>query len=376
MRSNLGREWEMDRRPILIPLCAFAFGLAGCGEGNGWERVNDPTPAHAFSVEVPTGGGWAHQLSTVVRSQADITHHVGAMKMTDDGVIYLFMGDPFGGDDSPVKGYVAPNVGTQIGSQFSSQFLGQPLASLQGLTIGEYQSGLQVALTMSAKYGSRFCQDAKRTEYHELPQLAATVGFGIVGYTVSMGDISGECAFQLKGQSRAGAIYAVAATQKATQQTYAVVPWMVGGAMQDQLTVWSVTLAMGYFAPKQRAGEAAETLMHMASSFQFDPAYVQGQQQGIAAVTNQLANVNTAVFKSISDSHWYRQAMLNRTFAQGSEARRGAAWYRNRSTGKDYELDNRGYKWVHDSGTVVTTVTGDAPGPGFHPLEPLAPGSR
>jgi hypothetical protein len=95
--------------------------------------------------------------------------------------------------------------------------------------------------------------------------------------------------------------------------------------------------------------------------------------QTTMTVSNIVANTNTAISKSISDSFWYRRALEDGIFARGSQARRGVGSYYDSVTRQTYELSNSGYKWINASGQIITTTTQNPPAPGFRPLEHVEP---
>jgi hypothetical protein len=248
--------------------------------------------------------------------------------------------------------YTVPNAATAlIGGEFSSYEAGPNLTTI----IRRYHTGAQAAYEHALLPLGALCIYGNPVEVRDLPQQSGMLDFafaqGGTRVTVSAGEASFSCG--------AGLVqYVFATTQEAA----------IGGT-----AIWTVSPVAVFVAPEARAGEAMELLIHIVGSLQMNPDWAARQGTTTRAVNAIVANTNTAIFTSISDSFWYRRALEDQTFARGSEARRGVRTYFDPALGERHELDNQGYKWINPSGQIVTTTTEDAPAPGFREMRPVTP---
>ncbi len=318
-----------------------------------WQRISDPSPDHAFSVEAPRG--WRTEVGTWRRSAVEFGHAVTTT--SPDGTIALFMGDPNS------RMYSTPNAATNFAGLPEGREY-NPAPTLFTI-IRPYMTGAQVAVAtdLGRQRIALHCQNPQSTQVRDLPRQSGTLDFVFGQGGVAFSVAAGEASFSCRMDGRLGAGYIFAATQKSI--TGILPPNMGENAM------WRVDPVAGFACTEARAGEASELLIHLVGSIEMDPNWVAAQHLTTMAVSNIVTNTTAAIFKSISESFWYRRALLDRTFAQGSEARRGVRVYHDPVLGENHELDNRGYKWIDPSGRILTTTTDTPPAPGFRALQPV-----
>lgn len=333
------------RRVITIVAAALAIAAGGVvwssasAQSVQWVTIKD-TAAGAFTIEVPRG--WKTVAQTWQTSAAETGQLATAL--APDASIALFLGDP------GKRFYLEPNNTTAFGQIPEGQLV-------NGMMLKRYQSGKQYASETGAVVMRGFCGNVQISEARDLPQQSQMLDFGYqrsgVHFTTAAGEASFTCTFNVSPQLF-GAGYIFATTQRG----------QIGG-----LNAWSVPNFVGFVALQTKAGEASELLEHFANSLTLDPGWVAVRQGGISDISLINAQTNAAVSTAISNGFWYRRALMDKTFAQGSEARRGVTVYRDTELGVDHELPTGGYKWINPGGTIVTTATPDAPAPGFRQLQ-------
>ena len=290
-----------------------------------------------FTVDVPRG--WATDIRTVQLSAAEVSQYVRVIPAPDNAIV-LLVGDP------------VPRAYVEMPGIPAGQ-------TVNGMSVLPYMTGGQYAVRAVGQEIATLCKNPQIKEARNLPAAGQTLDFGYNQLGVSYSTDAGEASFACTMNGQPGAAYAFAATQKVAGP---------GG-----VSLWASKVYVGFMAPQARAGEAAELLTRVALSIKLDPAWVartQGTNLDIARIQTETHN---AVASTISDTYWYRQAMMDRTFAEGSLARRGVTIYRDPVLGQNHELPSGGYKWIDPSGAIVTTATEDAPGPGFRELQAQRP---
>jgi hypothetical protein len=315
-----------------------------------WQRLTDSSSEHAFTVEVPQG--WQSSASLLRHGPVDIVYLATAR--SPDGTITLFLNDP----DVPV--FSLPNDllafgGFREGMQYSPGF---------GLVtiVGRYLTGDQFAVEWGRRRLARECQNVEVTQVRPLPEESTMLDFGFYTGGPQVSILAGDASFSCTARGAKQVGYLFAAT------TQVMMPGGYG--------IWTVGPVTGFVAPEARAGEAAELLIHLATSLRIDDDWAQRQGMTTMAVSRVVANANAAISKSISESFWYRRALEDKIFARDSQARRGVETYYDPVLREYHELDRGGYKWINAAGQIVTTTTADSPGPRFRRLEPAPPGAR
>jgi hypothetical protein len=305
-----------------------------------WETAHD-TAQNAFTIEVPRG--WASSAQTLQVSPAEAGPLATAI--APDTSIMLFLGGP------NVRGYLEPNAGTRFGNL-------QEGSQLNGMAIQRFQTGAQYATGYGTLGVQASCKNLEVVQNRDLPQQSRMLDYGYAQGGMFLQSSAGDASFTCSLFGQPGAGYIFAATQR---------------GVIEGLGVWSIPTYVGYAALASKAGEASELLMHFANSLRMNPDWVAARQHGITDIARIQAQTNDAVASAISDGFWYRRALMDKTFAQGSLARRGLAVYRDPALQENHELSSGGYKWIDPSGTIVTTPTEDAPGPGYRELQAMRP---
>jgi hypothetical protein len=314
-----------------------------------WERIADPRE-RAFTIEVPQG--WQSTVDLVRHGPVDIVYLASAR--SPDGAITLFL------NDAEIPVFSLPNGyldfgGFREGMQYSPGF---------GLVtiVGRYLTGDQFAAEWGRRRLGRECQNVDTTQVRPLPEESTMLDFGFATGGPQVSILAGDASFSCTARGGKQVGYLFAAT------TQVMMPGGYG--------IWTVGPVAGFVAPDARAGEAAELLIHLATSLRIDEAWAQQQGMATMAVSRVVANTNTAVSKSISESFWYKRALEDKIFARDSQARRGVETYYDPVLRQYHELDRGGYKWINPAGLIVTTTTADSPGPAFRRLESAPLGGR
>ena len=324
----------------VVAMAGMLLPLPSSGASPQWETVSDTTQ-NAFTIEVPRG--WASSAQTLQVSPAEAGPLANAI--APDTSIILFLGGP------NVRGYLEPNPGTRFGNL-------QEGGQLNGMPIQRFETGAQFASGYGALGVRANCKDPKVVQNRDLPLQSRMLDFGYQQGGMLFVSSAGEASFTCDMFGQPGAGYIFAATQR---------------GVIEGLGAWSIPTYIGFAALEPKAGEAAELLIHFANSLRMNPDWVAARQHGITDINRIQAQTNDAVASAISSGFWYRRALMDKTFAEGSLARRGLTVYRDPALQQNHELPTGGYKWIDPSGTIATTATEDAPGPGYRELQPLRP---
>src|SRR5262249_11195710 len=334
-------------RSFVVAVVAVLFCWAGAARSQEaqiqWQRVTDPNE-RAFTVELPLG--WHAEVGLVRRNRIP---RVVITARSADRAISFFYGD----HRFPV--FTAPSESLASGG-FQEGMLYVPAPGLR-ILVAKYQTGAELALKWGGEWVGRDCHDLRTMQVRALPEADRILDFGSTLAGVGLSNESGEASFSCSLRSAPAAAYVFATTQQAsTALTFGHERWW--------LDLWT-----GFIARKDRAGEATEILTHIVNSLSMDPDWITSQGQATTAVSRIVAAANMAITQSISDAYWYREAMLDDSFARGSQARRGVATFNDPESGIRRELHDRGYKWIDHAGNIISTEIQQAPCPDCRELK-------
>lgn len=136
--------------------------------------------------------------------------------------------------------------------------------------------------------------------------------------------------------------------------------------------LWTVAGLLSYYAPADRAGEAAAVATHVADSFHINPKWLDYQKQmdqkGIEFAQALARKKMQALSQQVREFRARMQAMSKQTEAF-DDALRGITRTHDPLTGENREVwtGQSGQYWVNGLGQVVNSPA--SPGSSFHPLQ-------
>jgi hypothetical protein len=292
----------------------------------GWVTWEDPRE-RGFTVLVPRG--WKVQGGTYRPSLLIYQTKVAAA--SPDGEVRLFLGDTF-------PWYVEPS---------------RTLAFF-----GIREGGIYTDSLGSRWPVRRYCPGARYLTTYVLgnrklkvkmtnrPELAKAVGLAALGANVHSGEVSYE--FQ-----RGGKVY-----RGGWLCTTARLPYPGGlGAC------WFVVGIAGYEAPKAREKEARQALLRVYLTWRVNPIWAAAQAKGSRDRQAIVAKMGRDTARTISETYWARQKVMDLIFKMASDARRGQLDLYDPVTGTTYygRTNKFKYYWVNGLGKIVGTNTDTRP---------------
>lgn len=317
-----------------------------------YTRWSDPVE-QAFSIEVPKG--WTVKGGTLRKASVDVRQWL--QEYSPDGQTMVFGSDPTIPGSFAVPNQTLAFAGFHEGSWYSPGYGVQ-------MYVLRYQPGVVFGEAF-ARNLARGCAAFEVRERKERPDLSRTVnelysryGGGYVRMSVTHGEVSFSC--QKNGRDFGG--YVVAGTMLTE------VAGMLGGN-------WVVQTLYGFLAPVDQTGLAAAVLAHGTETLQFNPQWIQMQQNVTMNTSRIVTETNHYISKLQSEAYWNRQRSQDRISQARSDANRGIVRVQDPNTGEVYEVANgRNYYWRHGpSGTIIGTNTYDPPNIDVTPLVQAPP---
>ena len=304
-----------------------------------YTRLTDPLE-QAFTVDVPSG--WQSEAGMARWSALQIDPYVRSL--SPDKMTYLIIGDPSLPSYAPPTD-VTRKLGFREGSLHDAGLGGRSM-------ILRYLTGAEFARVYGQGALSGLCPGLKFVSMGERPELArkAEAQWPTVIPSRSTG---GEAVFTCTHNKQEMEAHIEAATR----------------TTRDNV-IWAVILLQGYIAPKSGTGAAQTVLAHMTGNVTWSQAWSQKQnnlsQQAAAAINQRMQE-----FFRQEQAFIQKLNSVDQNFESMDEIVSGFSSYRDTRTGNTYSLGNTNpYKWVDDSGRVVSTPTNIAPAWGaYRPLQ-------
>jgi len=138
---------------------------------------------------------------------------------------------------------------------------------------------------------------------------------------------------------------------------------------QDSI-MWVVQKLEGFVAPRAQVGQAQATLAHMVDSIQWDPNWVQ-KQNNISQQAAQVINQRVADMERQQVAFNEKLNAMDRNFQSMDDIITGTNHYYDAQTGTKYDLSSLApFKWIDNGGRIVGTQTNVMPpGFSFRPLQ-------
>lgn len=318
-------------------------------QGLSFSRVRDPLEG-AFTVEVPSGPGWKVEGGTTRQSAIDVRHSVQVVSA--DNMLFAFRGDPTIGTFM-LPSQLAAMGGLQEGSVYRG-----PAGSM---IIRRYLPGVEFIRTYIGGQPPRcpglrivnqesFAAESQRM-MAELQQYFA----GLAQFRIDAGVVDFVC----DGNSSVGSV--TATTMMVEVRGNAGPP------------LWVVLDLSGFIAPLPRLQEALAVVSRLQSSFQFDPAWAQRQEQTTGTVVGILQSTQESISRNISQGYQLRARTMDSVFARGAEARRGQITVDDPVLGRRTITNSHNYYWGNSQGQIVGTESTTPPGPGYRALKVVPP---
>jgi hypothetical protein len=342
-------EFAARRTELLAVLRSFRFTGDGGASAAGPARLSyvqwaDPLEG-AFSIEIPQG--W--QASGGMRRLAPVDTRASSEIRSPDGQILITTGDP------QVPPFVLPAptqamAGLREGSWYSSPYGVK-------MMIRRYVPGVQFAAEYARNKYGQLCPGMKVVDSRDRQDLASLLGRGlkqmpgILMQQLTMGEISFTCS-----GPRPLIGYAFAGTQ-------------LNNASGTGL--WTAPYLAGWLATPEAAPTAKAVLQHVATTIRMNPQWV-GQQQHLTREQGEIvARAHAEISKSIDDTYWSRQRVMDDINRRRSNNTLGLTDVRDPQTGETWKVvSGHNYYWRKDyTDTVAGTNTHDRPDTDFSPLE-------
>jgi hypothetical protein len=266
-----------------------AATLSGCAKPGpgavGWKTFRDPSPNHAFLLDVPSGWGVAGGSFPLDTGQL----RSGVLTFSPDKSMYIFVGD------MGIPDYMVP-----VAVPVVPGYTPPALPTINGATAAAYQTGDQFASTWGAMrlHSSGYCDNPVplgaqplATNYQSVP---SAFGTPMIQNTFSAGQATFSCAG--KDGPRVG--YAFAITRLAT---------LPGG-----LQPWDVKYFAVYLAKPKQAERANAILAHMLATEHMDPDFAARKAGLDAARIGQLTASNGEVAETIKSTFAFQQAAFDK----------------------------------------------------------------
>jgi hypothetical protein len=304
-------------------------------------RLTDPLE-HAFSIDVPAG--WKSEVGLARLGALNINPYIRSL--SPDKMTYILMGEPTMPTFAPPTA-LTQKLGYREGTLYSPGF-GQRVIILH------YLPGAEFARTFGQMTLGNVCaglQPVSTANRPDFAQQAEAAAHPLIPTRYDAGEATFSCTHH----------------QQQMQASVAAVTWMT----RDNV-MWVVQNFGGFIAPKPQAAQAQAIVMHMTLSLQWDPAWVQKQnqlsQQAAAAIARRIQD-----FERQQAAFTAKLNALDENFESMDEIISGYTRYHDAQTGQDYTLSNTNpYKWIDDTGRIVSTPTNVKPpwGYTFRPLPP------
>ena len=312
-------------RPLVAP-----SGASPAVAVSNYTRLTDPLE-QAFTIDVPAG--WRSEAGLARWSALQIDPYVRSL--SPDKMTYLIIGEPSLPSYAPPTD-VTRKLGFREGSLHDAGLGGRSM-------ILHYLTGAEFARLYGQSALSGLCPGLKFVSMGERPELArkAEAQWPTVIPSRSSG---GEAVFTCTHNKQE----MEARIEAATRTT------------RDNV-IWGVILLQGYITPKNLTGGAQVILAHMTANVTWSQAWSQKQnnlsQQAAASINQRMQDFfrqEQAVIQKLNS--------VDQNFESMDEIVSGFSSYRDARTGNTYSLGNTSpYKWVDDSGRVVSTPTNIAP---------------
>ncbi len=322
--------------------------ITGTPSGGGqpalsWVRWQDPKE-NAFSFEVPTGwnaaGGLFRFASVDTRTAWQLSSPDGQVRIT-------------GGDaEVPPFTVLTPTLATSGFYEGSWYSPGYGL----NMMVRRYLPGVVFAREYVQRKAPRDCAELTFTETRERPDAVQALNAlyaQSAGYVVST-LTAGEVAFTCRQNNQPMSGYYFAGT-KLNQSP---------GVAQ-----WYLEYLFGFLAAAPRVAEAQSVLHHVIGSIQINPQWA-ATQQGIAANTSRIVSrTQQEISKTISDTYWNRQGVMDELSRRRSNATLGVEDVLDPASGRQIKIESGSdYYWIDHRGAIVGTQTDTRPNLDFRQL--------
>jgi PDZ domain len=294
-----------------------------------YATFTEPTE-HAFTMEVPQG--WSVTGSQMRRAALEFAPFVRTL--APDRMTYLMVGEP------TLLTYTPPNATTQrLGWREGSLHA----ANQGGVTmLLRYIPGPQFARLYGQTALAGLCPQLHFEGATERADFVAAAD-RLIPTVIPSQSTGGEATFSC----RHGGVDMAVSVDAVTR-------------IDRNSVLWNVIFLRAALTPKSQAAAAQEVLKHMTQSFQYDPAWVQMQEQldrlsaqQIAARVQAAERQQQGIIKNLNAS--------DENFTSMDDIVSGYSTYRNEQTGDVYKLSNTNPgKWI-DDGRIISTPDGNPP---------------
>ncbi|MBZ5603586.1 MAG: PDZ domain-containing protein [Acidobacteriia bacterium] len=341
---TIGQKGGANQSLPSIPADAFSGPAvfdpkAPVPAGISFTKLTDPLE-HAFTLDVPQG--WKSEGALARLGALNINPYVRSL--SPDKMTYILMGEPTMPTFAPPSA-IGQKLGFREGSLYSPGFG-------QRVIVMHYLPGVEFARTFGLMAIGNLCSGAKLVSSKSRPEFAEKaqeLDRPVIPTRYDAGEATFTCTHN----------------KQEMQASVEAITWTT----KDNV-MWVAEQFVGFIAPKSQGAQAQAVAMHMLVSMTWDPAWVQKQNQLSKEAAEAIAR-RVQDFERQQASFTAKLNAVDQNFEEMDEIITGYSHYRDGRTGQSYNLSNTNpYKWIDDTGRIVSTPTNVKPpwGYSYRPL--------